>query len=337
MLPALAEEGLAGQVKLAYLDVPYNGHRSNRFRGHYRDHRTKRDWADLVGDAVDGVLGLLREDGSLWLHLDATELGTARGVVDKVFGDNFVGQITWERTRRPNFTHAQLSSTTDHILVYGKDRRKLAPFVLGTTEPGKRTPIAHRGNKSAEVRFPPRTVKFGGADGVYPAGDHSSPGIDASLLEDVVMAGGWNLTPLSMRLPSRYSPSKVADLLAAGGEFFIPKQPFRPSFIAPGGKPKVVNNLWSWQLDADMETNEDGAKQQERLFPGRPFPYAKPEGLLRRVIEVASEPDDIVLDCFAGSGTTTAVAKKLGRRWIAVEENPNTVRDYLGPRMRDAL
>lgn len=338
VLRQLAGEGLAGEVKLAYLDPPYNTQRSHRFGGHYQDNRTKPDWAALIEEILSGVRDLLREDGSVWLQIPARELGAAQQVADNVFGqEHFVGTITWEKTRRPSFAHGQLASITEFILIYGRCRPKLAPFTAGTTEPGKRIPVAHRGNRQVELCFPPNTVRFGGADGVYTAGDHSSPGIDAWLLEDVTMGSGRNLTPLRLMLPSRYSPATIEAMISGGADFFIPRAPFRPSYLAAGGTPKLMSNLWSWRFDAEMETNEDGAKQQASLFPGRPFPYAKPEGLLHRIIESASQPGETVLDCFAGSGTTPAVAERLGRKWIAIEENPKTIRDYLTPRITGEL
>jgi hypothetical protein len=136
-----------------------------------------------------------------------------------------------------------------------------------------------------------------------------------------------------MSLPSRFSPARVDQLLDGNADFLVPKLPFRPSYISPGGAPKLISNLWSWQSDDAMETNEDSAKQQQLLFPGRPFPYAKPEGLLRRIVEVASDPGDIVLDAFAGSGTTAAAAQKLGRSWVMIEESESIVENYLRRRL----
>lgn len=333
VLPALLDAGGEGSVKLAYLDPPFNTRGAQSTRGHYRDHRTTSEWAGLMREVLGSVHALLREDGSLWLHVDANELGTARVQCDEIFGaDNSSGIITWERTRRPAFLHGQMSSVTDFILVYAKNRSKLPPLTEGLTEPGKRTPIAHRGNRIVELSFPPGTVRFNCDDGMYPAGDHSSPGIDGRLTKDVTVDGGRNSTWLHMTLPSRFSAAKVTQMISDGAEFVIPKVPFRPSYIAPGGRPKLVTNLWSWQL-GPMETNEDAARQQQKLYPGRPFPSAKPEGLLRRILCLASEPGDVVLDCFAGSGTTAAVAQKLGRRWIAVEENSQTMDCYLRPRV----
>lgn len=320
-------------MKLCYLDPPFNSRGAQSTRGHYRDHRTTSEWADLMNEVLGSVHALLRDDGSLWLHVDANELGTARLLCEEIFGrENSSGVITWERTRRPAFLHGQMSSVTDFILVYAKDRSKLRPFTEGATESGKRTPIAHRGNRAVELAFPPGAVKFNCVDGIYPAGDHSSAGIDARLLKNVTVVGGRNVTWLNLTLPSRYSAAKLNQMISDGADFIVPKVPFRPSYIAPGGRPKLVTNLWSWQLEP-METNEDAAQQQRALHPEVPFPSAKPEGLLRKIITLASEPGDLVLDCFAGSGTTAAVAEKLGRRWVAIEESRQTMDYYLRPRI----
>jgi adenine-specific DNA-methyltransferase len=337
VLPEFVAAGWEASVKLCYLDPPFNTRGAQSTRGHYRDHRTASGWADLMRVVLHSVHTLLREDGSLWLHLDANELGSARLLCEEIFGAaNSAGIITWEKTRRPAFLHGQMASVTDFIMVFGKNRRKLPPFTEGLTGSGKRIPVAHRGNPVANLAFPPGAVRFNCGDGIYAAGDHSSSGIDAALVEDVIVHGGLNATWLYMTLPSRYSAAKLTQLVGAGADFLIPKVPFRPSYISPGGEPKLVSNLWSWQREP-METNEDAARQQEKLFPGRPFPSAKPEGLLRRIVTLASEPGDLVLDCFAGSGTTTAVAQKLGRRWIAVEESAQTVDTYLRPRMTAAV
>lgn len=324
-------------MKLCYIDPPFNTRGATATRGHYQDHRTSGAWAEMMLEVMQSVRTLLRDDGSIWLHLDANELSRGLQIGEAVFGAaNSVTIITWERTRRPAFLHGQISSVTDYIAVFGKDRRQLAPFTEGVTEPGKRIPLAHRGNPVAQLAFPPGTVRFNCADRRYGAGDHSSSGIDAHLLEDVTLLGGRNKTWLRMSLPSRYSAAKLDQLVTEGSDFLVPKVPFRPSLIAAGGKPKMISNLWSWQLEP-VETNEDAARQQGLLHPTRPFKSAKPEGLIRRIVSVASHPGDIVLDCFAGSGTTAAVADKLGRRWIAIEEQLQTVNDYLKPRLAHTL
>jgi adenine specific DNA methylase Mod len=106
-----------------------------------------------------------------------------------------------------------------------------------------------------------------------------------------------------------------------------------PAFRLPGRAGSAVETMWN---SDDVGFTERASTESKELF-GEAFATPKPEQLLRRVIELATEPGDLVLDCFAGSGTTPAVAHKLGRRWVAVEAQTDTVRDFLSPRMRKVV
>ena len=330
LLPELAFSGLASAARLVYADPPYNTRRSER--GPFRDHRTDEDWSELIRAVAEGSRTLLRADGSFWLQVNDQQLGLARQTCDAVFGSaNYVGTVVWERTRRPSYLHGQLAGTLDFLLVYARDRSQLPPFVSGTTEPGKRVPLAHRGNPVVTLIFPAGCVRFTCADGPYRSGDHSSPGIAAELLDDVFIAAGRNVGGFRLRLPSRYSPARLTQMLGEGAEILIPKVPFRPSYLSPGGKPKLAGNLWSWQLDADMPSNEDAYREQ-KVFADDPFAYAKPVALLRRILELATEPGDLVVDPFGGSGTTAQAARETGRSSILIEEQLSLIEQYQMPR-----
>ena len=106
-----------------------------------------------------------------------------------------------------------------------------------------------------------------------------------------------------------------------------------PAFRLPGRAGSAVETMWS---GGDVGSTDKATAESKQLFT-EPFATPKPEQLLRRVIELATEQGDLVLDCFAGSGTTPAVAHKLGRRWVAVEAQPDTVRDFLSPRMQQVV
>lgn len=124
-------------------------------------------------------------------------------------------------------------------------------------------------------------------------------------------------------------------MLEEGASFLIPKFPFRPSYIRKGGDPKIIRTLWTWQSDPGMPTNEDAYKEQKDLFDV-PFRYAKPTGLIRRIIEVATDPQDIVLDPFGGSGTTAVAAIQTGRSYLIVEDQAQLITGYITPRIRAA-
>lgn len=335
VLDSLLSEGLGGNVRLVYADPPYNTGQANR--GPYNDRRTDEEWRELLADVVSKSQPLLRADGSLWLHINDRQLGTARTVCDEIFGErNYCGTIAWERTRNPSYLHKQLASTLDFILVYGRSRSSLRPFTASVAESNKRVPIAHRGNRIVDISFPPHSVRFNCSDGIYAAGDHSTAGIDAKLLDSVEIRDGENLSAFRFRLPSRYSPLKVQELLDEGASFLIPKVPFRPSYIRRGGTPKTIRSLWTWQNDPGIPTNEDAYSEQRELFDV-PFRYAKPTALLRRIMEVASDPNDIVLDPFGGSGTTAVAAIQTGRSYVIVEEREELISQYISPRVRAAV
>ena len=106
-----------------------------------------------------------------------------------------------------------------------------------------------------------------------------------------------------------------------------------PAFRLPGRADSAAETMWSIE---DVGSTDQATAESKQLF-GEPFATPKPERLVRRVIELATEPGDWVLDCFAGSGTTPAVAHKLGRRWVAAEAQPDTVRDFLSPRLHKVI
>lgn len=332
LLPELAAQGYAEGFRLAYADPPFNTGRADR--GPFRDQWSAAEWASLIRDVAEGVVPLLASDGSFWLHISGRQLGIAQGACDAAFGhERFIGTISWERTRRPSYLPNQpMANTTDFLLVYAKDPSTLRQFTAGTTEAGKRVPVAHRGNPITRLRFPPGAVRFNCPDGPYLAGDHSTPGIDAALIEDVVIQEGRNITPLSLSLPSRYSQATLQAMLEDGAEFLVPRVPFRPSYLAPGGKPKAVSNIWSWRMDDKMPTNEDAYKEQ-RLDGIDPFPYAKPVGLIKRILEIATEPGNAVFDPFGGSGTTAVAALLTGRKYVLLEEKMGTIDTFIRPRI----
>lgn len=335
ILPELAAEGYAEGFRLAYADPPFNTGRADR--GPFRDRWAAAEWTALIRDVAEGVVPLLASDGSFWVHVSSRQLGTAQGACDAALGhDRFIGTISWERTRRASYLPNQpMTNTTDFLLVYAKDPGKLKPFTAGVTEAGKRVPMAHRGNPTTRLRFPPGAVRFNCADGTYLAGDHSTPGIEAELTENVVVQQGTNTTPLALCLPSRYSQATLQMMLEDGAKFLVPRVPFRPSYLAVGGRPKAVSNIWSWRMDDKMPTNEDAYKEQ-RLAGIEPFPYAKPVGLIARILEVATEPGDTVLDPFGGSGTTAVAARHTDRKYVLVEEQMRTIRKFIHPRIASA-
>lgn len=123
----------------------------------------------------------------------------------------------------------------------------------------------------------------------------------------------------------RYSQRKLDKIVRDREEIIISKVPFRPSHIKTGGETKKIKNLLAIAHHG-MATYEDSNAETKSIFGEESFSYPKPEMLIFKLIAAATSPGDLVLDSFLGSGTTAAVAHKMGCRWIGVELGDHTVK-----------
>jgi adenine-specific DNA-methyltransferase len=331
---ALQDGQLHGTVKLAYLDPPYN---TGRRFAQYSDSSPVHAWLEMLRRTLAGVRDTLTPDGSVFVHLDDQYIHRVRLIMDDIFGDqNYVGTIIWEKKNRASFLHAHLADVTDHILVYARDRKQLAPMVHSATETGKRIPVHHKGNKPSILEFPAGSMTFNFEDQTVPAGDMST-NIKSELLDDLIVENGTNKNAFRMSGPFRYGQEAINKMGETAGAFICPRPVLRPSYLSQESHGKVLTNLQSFRVNGSP-TNEDARAESERIFgPDHGFDTPKPEALLERIICAASNPGDTVLDPFAGSGTTLAVAQKTGRNWIGVELNETTIDAYIAPRIEGIL
>ncbi|MFD2840997.1 DNA methyltransferase [Populibacterium corticicola] len=273
----------------------------------------------------------LANTGSVWVHLDDNEHHTARTLLDGVFGaDQFVANVVWERKKKPSYLHGHVAAVVDHILVYAKDHTQLPKFTMPGSATTSRVPLAQGKNPVRTLTFPPGSVQLPGTDRTIPAGDQSTPSVHIHLDDDIVVCAGVNATGFSLTGELRWTQATLNEHLAGGVQLRAPKLPLRVNAYVPSDG-KTWTNLWT--RATGMATNEDAREHQRTLFGHHGFDTPKPEELLGRIIETATKPGDLVIDPFGGSGTTAAAAHKLGRNWMTVESNADTVRDYIIPRM----
>jgi adenine-specific DNA-methyltransferase len=327
-LRALAAEGLLGDgPRLVYLDPPY---RTGKTFSGYRDTGRRSDWLTMMRTVLESVHDALRPDGTVWVHLDDREPHRVRTMLDEVFGSaNSFGDVAWERKQKPSFLHGQLAAVTDHLLVAAKDRSRLGRFTTGEALPARRVPLHHPGNPPSMLTFPPGSVRVHPTTDAILAGDMSTPSVTTRLLHDVRVVDHRNVDPLVMEGPWRWTQQRLEKELADGVEIVCPRLPLRPHAITGSG-----SRTWAtlWSRASGMATNEDAGEHGRQLF-GVPFDTAKPEELLERIILTATDPGDLVVDLFAGSGTTAAVAHKRGRRWISVEQSASVIERHTLPRL----
>jgi len=312
-LPEFSSEYL-GRVKLVYIDPPFNTQQSFL---HYDDALEHSVWITMMRDRLLQIKELLAPDGSVWLHLDDSEMHHARSVMDEVFGPKaFVATVLWQK-RYSRDNRPAIGAVHDYILVY-------AP--LGEQWKHHRNRVSRVAAK--EYRNPNND----------PRGDWRAIPMTAqewrpNQMYEIVAPGGAGHTPPKGRCWSMVRERYDA-LLAEGRIYFG---------LDNNSQPNVIRYLdedqglvpWTWWPSDEVGHTDESKKEMLTLFPNHEaFATPKPERLMQRVIQIGSNPGEIVLDCFLGSGTTAAVAHKMGRRWVGIEREQATIDTFALPRLQ---
>lgn len=310
------EQEFAGRVKCVFIDPPYN---TGSAFTHYDDGVEHSIWLSLMRDRLDIIKRLLSDEGSLWITIDDNEAHYLKVLCDEVFGrGNFVANVVWQkRTSREN--RAAFGSAHDHLLLYAKAGAltwKNFRNTLPSNEDGYSNP-------DADPRGPWRSIPF------------SAQGYRPNQMYEIVSPSGDVMTPPKGRCWSATEPVYKAQV-AEGRVYFPNNGKGRPRIKQYQGEQSGLVPMTWWDA-ATFGDNETSKKEMLALFPDQEaFGTPKPEELLRGVIHIATNPGDLVLDSFAGSGTTGAVAQKMGRRWIMVELGDHC-RTHIVPRLTKVI
>ena len=302
-LKALEQE-FAGKVKCVFIDPPYN---TGSAFTHYDDGVEHSIWLSLMRDRLEIIQRLLADDGSLWITIDDNECHYLKVLCDEVFGrGNFVASFAWEKDKgRRNDT--DISSAHDHVLLFVKNReiwRKI------------RNPLPRTDAQKARYRNPDNdpngpwlqgdngTTKSGGESARYP----------------ITLPSGRIVTPPKGNY-WRFSKDNFDKALKEGRVYFGANgdgMPLIKRYISEV-RDGIVPRTW-WPAEEAGSNQSAKRDHLRKLLPEiEPFTTPKPEELVKLILHIATNPGDLVLDSFAGSGTTGAVAHKMGRRWIMVE------------------
>ncbi|WP_430389871.1 site-specific DNA-methyltransferase [Dyella sp. 20L07] len=295
-----------------FIDPPYNTRSAFE---HYDDNLEHAQWLSMMYPRLVLLRELLSEDGSIWVTLDDAEAHYLKVIMDEIFGrKNFVSTLIWEKADSPRNSARQFSSDHDFIFVYSK-------------------------NEDWRPSKLPRDEK---SDAIYtnPDNDERGPWLPGDPYANKPYSRGtYTLTGPTGRQfsppPGRYwriSEEKVRELDEDNRIWWGSKKDARPSikkFLSEVGD-LVPRTFWRKE---DVGSNRTSKNELRKLFPGDvAFDTPKPEALLERVIRIATKEGDIVLDSFLGSGTTAAVAHKMGRRWIGIEMGDHA-RTHCQPRL----
>lgn len=316
-IPEFASE-YEGKVKLVYIDPPFN---TGQAFEHYDDGLEHSVWLTMLRDRLVQIKRILSEDGSVWVHLDDYEQHRGRVVLDEVFGQqNFVTTIIWQKMKSRD-NRSAVSSTHDYIHVYAKQ---------ATVWKTVRNLLPRTDEAAARYKNPDNDPR-----GPWTSGDLSAQAGHGTAAQfyDLTLPSGHVIQPPTGRC-WLFSKDRYDELVRENRVWFgangdnIPRLKRFLSDVQGG---LVPMSIW---LATEVDTNDAAKKEIKEMFTGiTPFDTPKPERLMERIIHIGSNPGDIVLDCFAGSGTTAAVAHKMGRRWVTCEWSAENITTFTLPRL----
>ncbi|MEO8385913.1 MAG: site-specific DNA-methyltransferase [Betaproteobacteria bacterium] len=306
-LKALEQE-FAGKVKCVFIDPPYN---TGSAFTHYDDGLEHSIWLGLMRDRLEIIRRLMSEDSSLWITIDDNEAHYLKVLCDEIFGRlNFIGNAVWEKADSPRMDAQFFSVRHDHLLVYAKDITKTIWNKLSSGD----APDHYDKVDSSGRKYYLKPLRAMGGQG-------DSRAARPTLYYALTAPDGQEVFPKRQDGTDgawRWNKAKVEqerDRI----DWIQGRNGWTPNYriFAEENATRPPETIW---LHGEVGSNRTSKSEVKKLFPDLiPFGTPKPERLLQRAISIATNLSDLVLDSFAGSGTTGAVAHKMGRRWIMVE------------------
>jgi adenine-specific DNA-methyltransferase len=295
------EQKFVGKIKCVFIDPPYN---TGSAFTHYDDGVEHSLWLSLIRDRLVIIRRLLSKNGALWITIDDNECHYLKVLCDEIFGRGcFVADVAWQ-SRYSRSNDASLSMSHNHIIVYALDPdgwKKVRNRLPRTKEQS-----AQYTNPDKDPRGPWRAIPW------------DAPNLRPNLTYPIINPSGNVRMPPQGRCWSR-TEDQWKEIVAKGLAYFGKNGDGVPSFKSfLSEAPEIVPNTW-WPHEEVGHTDE-AKKEILTLFEKENiFDTPKPERLIERIVNISSNPDEWVLDSFLGSGTTAAVAHKMGRKWIGIE------------------
>ncbi|WP_282756235.1 site-specific DNA-methyltransferase [Desulfuromonas thiophila] len=306
------------QIKCIYIDPPYN---TQSAFTHYDDKLEHSQWLSMMYPRLVLLRDLLAEDGSIWVSIDDREAHYLKVMMDEIFGRrNFVATVIWRKNYAPKSSAKHFSEDHDYLFIYGKSADNWVPNPM------------------------PRSEK---QDKVYKNPDNDPRGL-------------WRANNLAARnyyskgtYPITCPSGRVIDGPPSGSYWRVSEEKFQamdregriwwgkdgnnvpaPKIYLTEVKQGVVpQTFWPYE---EVGHTQDAKKEIVKLFGDDVFGTPKPEKLIERVLHISTKPGDLILDSFLGSGTTAAVAHKMGRRWIGIEMGGHAV-SHCTPRLEKVI
>lgn len=311
------EQDYAGKVKCIYIDPPYNT--GNAFE-HYDDGVEHSEWLNLMTPRLRLLRDLLSAEGSIWISIDDDESHYLKVLCDEVFGrKNFVSNVIWEKKYSPQNDAKWLSDSHDHILVYAKNKEIWRPNLLPRSD-----------EMDKRYKNPDNDPR-----GVWKSSDFSVKTYSKSNDYEITLPSGRKVNPPESRCWVT-SKDRFEELIREKRIWFGKDGNNVPSvkkFLSEVKQGSVSKTIW---FRNEVGDNQEAKKEVRFFNSSNIFSTPKPEKLIERILIMGSNPGDLVLDSFLGSGTTAAVAHKMGRRYIGIELGEHAI-THCYPRLKQVV
>ncbi|MGL2756821.1 site-specific DNA-methyltransferase [Helicobacter pylori] len=291
-------------IDCIYIDPPYNT-QNNEFI--YADNFKRSSWLSMMDNRLELARKLLSDKGVMFVSIDDNEQAYLKTLMDEVFnggGDNFVNTIIWEKKYSPQNHTKWFSDNHDFILLYAKDKEIWRPILLPRTSEMDARYKNLDNDERGVWKFSDLSVGSVVERNIYPI-------FNPYTKQEIYPPHGRSWV---------YSQEKLQELIADNRIFFPTSGsgvPCYKRFLSEVKQGVTPMSLWTYQ---EVGHTQDAKREIKELFEGQAlFDTPKPEALLKRIIEISTQENDLVLDFFAGSGTTCAVAHKLKRKYIGIE------------------
>ncbi|GAA8463692.1 hypothetical protein HpNP74_12230 [Helicobacter pylori] len=301
----------AKQVKCIYIDPPYN---TGNDSFNYNDNFNHSSWLVFMKNRLEAAREFLSDDGVIFVQCDDNEQAYLKVLMDEIFGrENFIACFVWEKTSN---SLSRIRIKTEYILCYEQTKFGLI-FNGDMAEEGQDFPILNEVNVKRTLQFPPNSIYFKTFKGVIKPTKFNK----MELIDDLRIVNKTNSNMVRINAKFKWTQDKLDDEIKEGTTFVIKSDEFSMRYIRKGDREVKVSNVFN--AECGVTTNIKATSEIKILFANSNtdlFSTPKPEALISRILEIATNENDLVLDFFAGSGTTCAVAHKMKRRYIGIEQ-----------------
>lgn len=319
-----------GRIKCLYIDPPYNtGNEKWVYNDNVNDPKIKKWLGEVVGKQGEDLSRhdkwlcmmyprlkllhkLLADDGVIFISIDDNELANLKQLCDEIFGaNNFIDFFSWVKTETPANLSYKTKKSVEYIVCYQKSKNDIK-FRGLEKESKSSNGLMNQTNAIKELIFPANIVDTGLKDGVYKAGSYGTDSYDIQLLEDVQVKDGIFITPVKLQGKFKWSQSNLDKEISNGTRISIRTIAFSPSYEKASYEPEVPWNIINRNFGVD--TNEVASTLLTTIFGEKTFDFPKPVTLISYLANFINNKDAIILDSFAGSGTTAHAVLNLNKK-----------------------